>query len=206
MKLIALHNNYAAYNNCRQNTLKEDEVETMLYTMPDTALLINNRPFFVPDFAQPCTAELQLVVRICRLGRSISERFAHRYFDALTTAITFTAQNVFENLRQKGAPWEISKGFDGAAAVGEFISVAELPDWETCTFSMHRDGELLQQGCAKDMLMNVYRMIAYVSQFYTLRQGDLLFTGCPVAPVEVQMNQRLQAAIEHRTLLAFNVK
>lgn len=206
MKIIALHNNYAAHNKSTHSTLNETEHIPMLYTLPDTALLLGGRPFFIPEFANPCTAEVQLVFRICRLGRSISERFAHRYYDAITTGVTFTAQNVFDELRRQQAPWELCKGFDGAATIGRFLALNELSDWQSCAFSLQQSGQVVQCGKAEDMLMHIDRAIAYVSRFYTLRQGDYIFTGCPVAPIKVSIDDRLQASIDHHTLLAFNVK
>lgn len=205
MKLIALHHNFKQHNICFSSPLLQNDAYPLVYTLPDTALLKEGRPFFIPNFAQTCTAELHLVVRICRLGRSISERFAHRYYDALTVGITFTAQELFLKCCKEGLPWELSKGFDGAAAIGSMIPLNEV-SWPRINFEMKIDGKQVMRGKSEEMIKNVDEIIAYVSKFYTLRQGDLLFMGTPQNPLQVKMNERLSACIEEKTLLTFNVK
>ena len=205
MKIIVIENNYKGGNKPEDATLYNAETP-VIYTLPDTAFLKDHRPFFVPDFADPCTMQLHLVVRIWRLGRSISERFAHRYYDAVSVGVTFTAENLLEDLREKGLPWELAKGFDGAAALGNFVPIADLGDYTQLPFSLHRGEETIQTGFGKDMIWNIDKLIAYISQFYTLKQGDFIFTGSPALPTTAVTNTNISGYIGEQKVLSFNVK
>ena len=205
MKIIVIENNYKEGNKMEDTALYNAE-EPVLYTLPDTAFLKDHRPFFVPDFANPCTMQLHLVVRICRLGRSISERFAHRYYDAVSVGVTFTAENLLKELREKGLPWELAKGFDGAAALGQFIPLTNLNDYTQLPFSLHEGDNTIQSGFGKDMKWNIDKLIAHISQYYTLKQGDFIFTGCPVLPTVATTNTNISGFIGDQKVLSFNVK
>ena len=205
MKIIVIENNYKEGNKIEDSTLYNAD-EPVLYTLPDTAFLKDHRPFFVPDFANPCTMQLHLVIRICRLGRSISERFAHRYYDAVSVGVTFTAENLLQNLREKGLPWELAKGFDGAAALGQFVPLADLNDYTQLPFSLHEGENTVQLGFGKDMIWNIDKLIAHISQYYTLKQGDFIFTGCPVLPTVATTNTNISGFIGDQKVLSFNVK
>ena len=205
MKIIVIENNYKGGNKSEDSTLNNAD-SPVIYTLPDTAFLKDHRPFFVPDFANPCTMQLHLVVRICRLGRSISERFAHRYYDAVSVGVTFTAENLLKNLREKGLPWELAKGFDGAAALGNFVPLADLDDYAQLPFCLHQGDETIQTGYGKDMTWNIDKLIAYISQFYTLKQGDFIFTGCPAIPNTAITNTNISGYIGEQKVLSFNVK
>lgn len=178
----------------------------VLYTLPDTALLRDGRPFFIPDFAAPCTFTPAIVLRICRLGKSISPRFADRYYDAVGLGVTFTAQNLLEECRRRGLPWEISKGFDGAAALGQFISLDGNPVRESLNAEWRADGVKQTGKDVRTIMAHADQYIAYVSNFYTLRQGDLIYFECGTEPSEAIRNTRLTGLWEDREILAFNIK
>lgn len=175
----------------------------VIFTKADSSLLKDGKPFFVPDHLGRIDYETEVVVRICRLGKSIPEEFAHRYYDAFTVGIDFTARDLQKRLREEGQPWEIAKGFDGAAVIGEWVEKEKLPDVQALHFSLDINGERRQEGCTSDMLCTVDRLIAYISQFFTLKTGDLLYTGTPVGVGPVSINDHLVGYIEERKVLDF---
>lgn len=178
MKIFAVGWNYLNHNKEMNRALLPKE--PVLFMKPDTALLKDGKPFFLPPFSERIEYETELVVRISRLGKNIAPRFAHRYYDAVTVGIDFTARDLQARLRAEGSPWEISKGFDGSAVVGDFIPVDEVAgNLQDLHFSLRIDGKEVQRGHTADMIFPVDEMIAYISRFYTLRMGDLLFTGTP---------------------------
>ena len=205
MKIIVFEKNYNIHNNSCDTPL-HNTCDSVIYTLPDTALLKDHRPFFIPDFATTCTMRSQLVVRICRLGRSISARFAHRYYDAITTGVTFTAENILQELKEKNLPWELAKGFDGSAAIGKFIPLTEIEKGLHTPFSICAGESLLQSGCGADMMKSVDELIADISQYYTLKQGDFIFTGCPTTPSVVTPNLNICGFIGEQKVLSFNIK
>ena len=191
MKILAVGMNYAKHNKELDGTLYKPE-EPVIFAKPDSALLKDGKPFFIPDFTKQCDYETELVIRICRLGKNIAPRFAYRYYDAVTVGIDFTARDLQRKFRKEGLPWELCKGFDSSAAIGDFVSKEELPDIQQIPFHLDIDGHTVQEGYSGDMLFAVDELIAYVSRFYTLKIGDLLFTGTPsgVGPVAVgQQNE-----------------
>jgi len=198
--------NYAEHNKELHGALYKTE-EPVIFTKADSALLTNGHPFFIPDFTQRCDYETELVVRICRLGRSIPQRFAHRYYDAVTVGIDFTARDLQEKLTAKGHPWELCKGFDGSAVVGNFVPKESLGrDIQDLHFHLDINGQTVQEGHTADMLRTVDELISYISQFFTLKMGDLLYTGTPVGVGAVHENDHLCAWLEDQKLLEFNVK
>lgn len=205
MKIIAVGMNYAEHNKELDGTLYKPE-EPVIFTKPDSALLKDGKPFFIPDFTQQCDYETELVVRICRLGKNIAPRFAHRYYDAVTVGIDFTARDMQRKFRKDGLPWELCKGFDGSAVIGDFIAKEELPAIQEIPFRLDINGETVQQGYSGDMIHSVDDIIAYVSRFFTLRIGDLLFTGTPVGVGTAEIGQHLQGYIQDRKVLDFNVR
>lgn len=205
MKIIAVGMNYAEHNKELDGTLYKPE-EPVIFTKPDSALLKDGKPFFIPDFTLQCDYETELVVRICRLGKNIAPRFAHRYYDAVTVGIDFTARDMQRKFRKDGLPWELCKGFDGSAVVGDFIAKEELPAIQEIPFRLDINGETVQQGYSGDMIHSVDDIIAYVSRFFTLKIGDLLFTGTPVGVGTAEIGQHLQGYIQDRKVLDFNVR
>ena len=198
--------NYVRHNKELDGTLYKPE-EPVIFTKADSALLKDRKPFFVPDFMGRIDYEAELVVRICRLGKSIPQRFAHRYYDAVTLGVDFTARDMQRRLREKGMPWELSKGFDGSAVVGDFVPVEELAGGvQDQHFSLRIGGKEVQRGHTADMIFPIDEMIAYISRFYTLRMGDLLFTGTPEGVGPVAIGDHLQGFLGERQLLDFHVR
>ena len=205
MKIFAVGWNYLNHNKEMNRALFPKE--PVLFMKPDTALLKDGKPFFLPPFSERIEYETELVVRISRLGKNIAPRFAHRYYDAVTVGIDFTARDLQARLRAEGSPWEISKGFDGSAVVGDFIPVDEVAgNLQDLHFSLRIDGKEVQRGHTADMIFPVDEMIAYISRFYTLRMGDLLFTGTPEGVGPVAIGNRLQGYLGERQLLDFHVR
>lgn len=205
MKIIAVGMNYMAH--CHELHANEKlPEEPVLFMKPDSALLKDSKPFFIPDFSKQIHYETELVVRICRLGKNIAPRFAHRYYDAVTVGIDFTARDLQNKLRSEGKPWEISKGFDNSAVIGDFVSVSRFKDVQNLNFHLTIDGNKVQEGNTGDMLFKIDDLIAYISQFYTLKIGDLLYTGTPVGVGPVSINQHLEGYLEGEKLLDFYVR
>ena len=205
MKIIAVGMNYVAH--CHE--LHENEKlpqEPVIFMKPDSALLKDGKPFFIPDFSKRVDYETELVVRICRLGKNIAPRFAYRYYDAVTVGIDFTARDLQNKLRSEGKPWEISKGFDNSAVIGDFVSVNRFKDIQNLDFHLTIDGKKIQQGNTRDMIFKIDDLIAYISQFYTLKIGDLLYTGTPVGVGPVHIGEHLEGFLEGEKLLDFYVR
>lgn len=197
--------NYAQHNKELDGTLYIPE-EPVIFTKADSALLKDHKPFFIPDFMGRIDYEAEVVVRICRLGNTIPERFAHRYYDAVTLGIDFTARELQQKLRAAGQPWELCKGFDGSAAIGEWVDVSKLRDIQALRFQLDINGSTVQQGCTADMIFRIDALIAYISRFFTLKTGDLLFTGTPVGVGPVHIDDHLEGYIEERKVLELNCK
>ena len=205
MKIFAVHNNYAAENGNKTRESAFMYKEPVIYEMPDTALLKDNRPFFVPDYAMPCTYQVSLIVRVCRLGRHIAPNFARRYYDAMTVGVSFTADNLYRQCREAGLPWDVSKGFDGAAVCGTFIELAEgmAADGK---MRLEADGVTVQEAMTADSAFTVDEIVSHISKFYMLRQGDLIYTGYPCPPNVAKLNTRLTAWLDDTMVLGFNIK
>ena len=205
MKIFAVGMNYAEHNKELGGTLYKPEAP-VIFTKADSALLKDGKPFFVPDDMGRIDYEGELVVRICRLGKSIPERFAHRYYDAVTVGLDFTARDMQREARQKGLPWTICKGFDGSAIIGQWVEKDSLPEVQRLRFRLDKNGQTVQQGFAGDMLFSVDELIAYVSRFFTLKTGDLLFTGTPAGVGPVAVGDQLEGWIEERQVLSCRCK
>lgn len=205
MKIFAVGMNYAEHNKELDGTLYKPE-EPVIFTKADSALLKDHKPFFIPDWSSRVDYETEIVVRICRLGKGIPVRFAHRYYDALTVGIDFTARDLQQRARQQGHPWTICKGFDGSAAIGQWIDKTELPPVQQLHFHLDINGQTVQQGHTADMLYTVDELISYISKFFTLRTGDLLYTGTPAGVGPVSIDDHLEGWIEDRKVLDFKCK
>jgi FAH family protein len=205
MKIFAVGMNYVGYNkSLSEPLLKQDD--PVIFTKADSSLLKDRKPFFIPDELGTIEYEAEVVVRVCRLGKSISERFAPRYYDAVTVGIDFTARDLLKKLRQQGLPWDMSKSFDGAAVIGEWVSKDKFLDIQRLRFHLDVNGETMQEGCTSDMICKVDEIISYVSRFFTLKTGDLIYTGCPVSGTPVHINDRLEGYIEERKVLDLHCK
>ena len=205
MKIFAVGMNYALHNKELDGTLYIPE-EPVIFTKADSALLKDHKPFFVPDWCDQVDYETEFVVRICRLGKAIPERFAHRYYDAVTVGIDFTARDWQRRFRQEGKPWELSKGFDGSAAIGEWIPKERFRDVQALPFHLDINGKTVQEGCTADMLFSIDALIAYISRFFTLKTGDLLYTGTPLGVGPVHIDDHLEGYIDQLKVLEFNCK
>lgn len=205
MKIFAVGMNYAQHNKELEGALYIPE-EPVIFTKADSSLLKDGKPFFVPDHLGRVDYETEMVVRICRLGKSIPERFAHRYYDAVTVGIDFTARDLQRRLRDAGQPWDLCKGFDGAAAIGEWIPKEKFLDIQALHFHLDINGKTVQEGCTSDMLFGVDRLISFISQFFTLKTGDMLYTGTPAGVGLVKIDDHLTGYLEDRKVMEFNVK
>lgn len=205
MKIIAVGMNYADHVKELDGSFVRPE-EPVIFLKPDSALLKDGKPFFIPDFSQEVHYEAELVVRICRLGKNIAERFAHRYYDAVTVGIDFTARDLQRKFRSVGDPWELSKGFDSSAAIGDFVSVDKFQNLQNLKFHLDIDGRTVQSGNTADMVFKIDEVIAYVSRFFTLKIGDLLYTGTPVGVGLVHVDEHLQGYLEDEKLLDFYIR
>jgi 2-keto-4-pentenoate hydratase/2-oxohepta-3-ene-1,7-dioic acid hydratase in catechol pathway len=205
MKIIAVGMNYADHVKELDGSFVRPE-EPVIFLKPDSALLKDGKPFFIPDFSKEVHYETELVVRISRLGKNIAQRFASRYYDAVTVGIDFTARDLQRKARAVGNPWEISKGFDNSAVIGDFVPTAGLGDIQQLDFHLDIDGRTVQQGHTSEMLFRVDEIIAYVSRFFTLKIGDLLYTGTPVGVGPVQIGNHLQGYLGEQKVLDFNVR
>ena len=197
--------NYAAHND-ELRVANIDLEDPVVFTKADSALLSGNKPFFIPNYTQRCEYETELVVKICHLGRSIPERFAHRYYEEVTVGIDFTARDLQERLRAEGKPWDLCKGFDGSAVVGDWVKVKDLGDVQDLHFHLDINGKTVQTGHTADMLHSVDRIVSYLSQYFMLKTGDLIFTGTPVGVGPVHIDDHLEGYLQGRKLLEFNVK
>ena len=205
IKIFAVGMNYLEHNKELHGSLFKPE-EPVIFTKADSAVLKDHKPFFIPDHMGRIDYETEIVVRISKLGKNISERFAHRYYDAVTVGIDFTARELQKKLRSEGKPWDLCKGFDGSAALGEWVSLDKFRDIQAIHFHLDINGNTVQEGCTSDMLYRVDQLIAYISQYFTLKTGDILYTGTPAGVGPVHIDDHLEGYIEDRKVLEFNCK
>ena len=198
MKIFAIGMNYALHNKELHGTLLKTE-EPVIFTKADSALLKDRKPFFIPDHLGRIDYETEVVVRICRLGKSIPQRFAHRGID-------FTARELQQKLREKGRPWDLCKGFDGSAAIGEWVDMDKFRDIQAIHFHLDINGKTVQEGCTSDMMYKVDEIISFISQYFTLKTGDILYTGTPAGVGPVHIDDHLEGYLEDRKVLDFNCK
>jgi len=203
MKIICIGRNYAAHIEELKN---ETPGNPVVFLKPDTALLKNGNPFYYPDFSTNIHHETELVLKISKEGKNIQKKFANRYFDEIGLGIDFTARDLQDQCKAKGLPWEIAKGFNGSAPIGDFTSVAEFDDLKNIDFHLTINSELKQKGNTSLMLFDFGIIIEYVSQFFTLKKGDLIFTGTPAGVGPVAVGDRLEGFIGTQKMLDFEVK
>jgi acylpyruvate hydrolase len=204
MRIFAIGRNYAEHIKELNN---ERPDEPVIFTKPDTALLRNNDPFYYPAFSKDIHHEVELVLRISKEGKNIEEKFAHKYFDSIGIGIDFTARDLQTKAKEKGLPWDIAKGFNGSAPISDtFMPVSSFPDLSNINFKLEIDGQVKQQGNTSLMLFSVGYIIAYLSTFFTLKTGDLIFTGTPKGVGPVAVGNKLSAYIEEKKLLEFEIK
>jgi 2-keto-4-pentenoate hydratase/2-oxohepta-3-ene-1,7-dioic acid hydratase in catechol pathway len=204
MKILAVGLNYESHNVEMKRTFQSNK--PVIFMKPESALLKDGKPFFIPDFSNEIHYETEMVVKINRLGKNIEEKFAHRYYDELTVGIDFTARDLQRDLKEKSLPWEIAKGFDGSATIGNFISKDEFQDIQNINFHLDINSKTIQQGNTRDMIFSVDKIIAYVSQFFTLKIGDLIYTGTPSGVGPVKIDDHLEGYLEDNKLLDFHIK
>ena len=205
MKIFGIGMNYIQHNKELDGALYKTEAP-VLFTKADSSLLKSGKPFFVPDFMGRIDYEAELVIRICRLGKNIPQRFAHRYYDAVTVGIDFTARDVQQQLREKGLPWDLSKSFDGAAVIGEWVGKDKFLNVQALRFHLDINGQTVQEGCTADMVFGIDEIVAYISQYFTLKTGDVIFTGTPAGVGPVHIDDHLEGYVEERKVLEFNCK
>lgn len=203
MKIICIGRNYLAHVKELDNALP---TEPMFFMKPDTALLPTGEPFPYPDFSKEIHYETELVLRICKSGKAIDEETASEYYDAITVGIDFTARDLQSQCKAKGHPWEIAKAFDYSAPIGEFKKISELNHPEDIAFGMKLNGEWVQKGHSRDMIFSFDRIVAHVSRFVTLNEGDIIFTGTPQGVGEVHVGDRLELFLEEQSMFCFYVK
>jgi len=203
VKIIAIGRNYIDHAKEFNNPLPK---EPIFFMMPETALLRKNQPFFYPDFSTDIHYEVEVVIKLNRLGKNIANEFAHRYYSEIGLGIDFTARDLQKNCKEKGLPWEMAKSFDGAAPISNFLPLEKIGDINNINFRLELNENIVQQGNTKDMIFPVDQLIAYVSKFTTLKIGDLLFTGTPAGVGPVKIGDRLTAYVEDEKMLDFVIK
>lgn len=203
MKIICIGRNY---NDHISELGNERPAEPVVFIKPDSAILLKQHPFVIPEFSQDIHHEVEVVVRINKVGKYIDAKFAHKYYQDLTVGIDFTARDLQQRLKEKGLPWEKAKAFDGSAVVGEFVDKNSLGSMENITFGLTRNGIEVQKGHTADMLWKIDELIAYVSQYFTLKIGDLIFTGTPSGVAAVREGDVLEGFMEQHKLFRIQVK
>lgn len=203
MKILAIGRNYSEHITELEN---EKPDEPVVFLKPDTAILKNNAPFYYPDFSKDVHYEVEILLKISKEGKNIGEKFAHKYYDEIGIGIDFTARDLQQKAKEKGLPWEIAKGFNGSAAISGFVPKSDYKDLNNLNFSLEIDGEQKQKGNTHMMLFSFDYIISYLSRYFTLKKGDIIFTGTPkgVGPIQIGMN--LKAYIEDQKFLDFEIK
>jgi len=203
MKIICIGRNYKEHVKEMLSPLPEKPV---FFMKPDTSILTRNRPFYYPDFSKEIHYETELVIRICKVGKNIQEKFAHTYYDEIGIGLDLTARDLQDECKKKGLPWLIAKGFDNAAPLGKFLPKTSFKDIYNINFHLELNGTTVQSGNSKDLIFSFETVISYVSKFITLKMGDLIFTGTPAGVGPVKIGDRLEAFIENERLLGCSVK
>jgi len=207
MKIICVGLNYQSHNKEMNRALSDKDDDPVLFLKPDTALLSGDKhQFYIPDFSVDIHYETELVVRIDKMGKNIAERFAHRYYNEITLGIDFTARDIQAKLKKKGLPWEISKAFDSSAAIGHFVAKDKFAkNIDNLNFRLDIDGTTVQSANTSEMIHPVDKIIAYASRFFTLKTGDLIFTGTPAGVGQVNIGNQLQGTLEDDNLLHIHI-
>ena len=203
MKIIAIGRNYAEHAKELNNPVPTVPV---IFLKPDTALLRENKAFYHPDFSQDIHHEIEVVLKVCKEGKNISEKFAANYYDEIGLGVDFTARDIQSRHKEKGLPWELAKAFDGSAPISNFIPKSEFAELYNLDFKLEINGEIRQHGTTKDLLFSFERIITFVSQYITLKKGDMIFTGTPQGVGKVNIGDHLEAFLEGKRMLDFYVK
>ncbi len=203
MKCICVGRNYGAHAKELNNAIPE---EPILFLKPQTSLLRDNKPFYMPEWTSDLHYELEVVLRVCKQGKYIEEKFAHKYFDEVTVGIDFTARDLQAQQKAKGLPWEIAKAFDNSAVAGQMRKVSEIGKSGSFDFYLLLNGSEVQHGNTDDMIFSFSKVIAYASQFFTLQVGDLIYTGTPAGVGAVQIGDKLEGYLEKEKLFDFEIK
>lgn len=203
MKIIAVGRNYIDHAKELNNPVPEKPV---IFLKPDTAVLKDNKDFYYPEFSKDVHYEVELVLRVCNEGKHVSKKFAHKYYDAIGLGIDFTARDLQSELKAKGLPWELAKAFDHSAVVGELIAKEQFNDLQNLNFSLRKNGEMVQEGNSKDMIFDFESLITFVSQYITLRKGDLIYTGTPAGVGPVQIGDKLEGFLEEKSMFTCQIK
>lgn len=203
MKIICIGRNYVEHAKEMNSAIP---TEPIFFLKPDTALIKDNQPFYYPEFSKEIHHEVELVLKISKAGKNIQTQFANKYYDEIGIGIDFTARDLQEQCKKKGLPWEKAKAFDGAAPIGMFINKKQFKDEKNIIFHLNINGNTVQKGNTKDLLFSFDTIVAYVSKFFTLKTGDLIYTGTPEGVGPVGIGDRLEAYIENQKLLDFEIK
>jgi len=203
MKLICIGRNYTEHITELEN---EKPKEPVVFQKPDTAILLKKQPFFIPDFSEDIHHEVEVLVKINRVGKYIDKKFAHKYYNEIGLGIDFTARDLQKQLKEKGLPWEKAKAFDGSAVIGKWIEKSEIQDLNYLNFSLEKNGITVQQGNTQQMLWKIDELIEYVSKYFTLKIGDIIFTGTPSGVGKVVANDKLKGFIEDKEMFSITVK
>ncbi|GAB3031625.1 fumarylacetoacetate hydrolase family protein [Spirosoma pulveris] len=203
MKIICVGRNYAEHIKELNNEQPEDPV---IFMKPETAIPLKHEPFFYPDFSNDVHYEVEILVKINRVGKNIDQKFAHKYYDEIGIGVDFTARDLQSKLKAKGLPWELAKGFNGSAPISGFVPKTDFPNLQNLNFRLDVNGETRQQGNTSLMLFNIDYLISFVSRYFLLQQGDILFTGTPKGVGPVKVGDQLTAFIEDKPMLTFDVK
>ena len=203
MKIICVGRNYVEHIKELNN---EAPKEPVLFLKPDTAILLKKQPFFIPEFSNEVHHEVEILVKINRIGKHIDRKFAHKYYDEIGLGIDFTARDLQSKLKEKGLPWEKAKAFDGAAVVGSFLSKSDFKDINDINFRLEKNDEVQQRGNTSLMLWKIDTLIEYISKYFTLKIGDIIFTGTPSGVAKVDSNDILKGFIEEKELFSIKVK
>lgn len=203
MKIICIGRNYSKHIEELQNERPEEPV---IFLKPDSAILLKQHPFVIPEFSDDVHHEVEILVKINKVGKYIEPKFAHSYYDEIGLGIDFTARDLQSKLKEKGLPWEKSKAFDGSAVIGDFLPKKDFSSLESVNFELISNGKSVQKGNTSHMLWKIDELIAYVSQFFTLKKGDIIFTGTPEGVSAVKPNDILEGFIENKKLFRIQVK
>jgi acylpyruvate hydrolase len=203
MRIFAIGRNYQDHVAELKNAKPKAPV---VFTKPDTAILRHNAPFYYPNFTKDIHHEVEVVVRIAKEGKNIEEKFASKYYDAIAIGIDFTARDLQDELKAQGLPWDIAKGFNGSAPISEWIDIQAIPNINNIGFSLKINDEIVQKGNTSNMNFSIDYIISYISIFFTLRKGDIIFTGTPSGVNAIKIGDRLQAYWENEKMLDFEIK
>jgi 2-keto-4-pentenoate hydratase/2-oxohepta-3-ene-1,7-dioic acid hydratase in catechol pathway len=203
VKLICIGRNYTEHIAELQN---EKPTDPVVFLKPDTSILLKKQPFFIPEFSNDVHHEVEILVKINKIGKHIDKKFAHKYYDEIGLGIDFTARDVQSALKAKGLPWEKAKAFDGAAVIGNWLHKSNFADVNNINFTLKRNNEVVQKGNTAFMLWKIDEIIEYVSKYFTLKIGDIIFTGTPAGVGKVSANDVLQGFIEETEMFAIKVK